>query len=102
MTGDLLLRPTASLLEAHGPLCKAHLVALAVAKKRRDDLKHKADDDRFSARLQAQEASSNMIQFTAKPTEHSGGAKARKTLEHVVPEYNAAEDTASISKADQG
>ncbi|CAE7233994.1 PPX2 [Symbiodinium natans] len=39
---------------------KAHLVALAVAKKRRDDLKHKADD-------------------------------ARKTLEHVVPEYNAAE-----------
>ena len=39
---------------------KAHLVALAVAKKRRDDLKHKADD-------------------------------ARKTLEKVVPEYNAAE-----------
>ncbi|CAE7764463.1 PPX2 [Symbiodinium sp. CCMP2456] len=39
---------------------KAHLVALAIAKKRRDDLKQKADD-------------------------------ARKTLETVVPEYNAAE-----------
>ncbi|CAE7188764.1 PPX2 [Symbiodinium pilosum] len=39
---------------------KAHLVALAIAKKRRDDLKQKADD-------------------------------ARKTLEKVVPEYNAAE-----------